>query len=185
VANNQARSRKQNATQSNPRLAMIRASHDARRARKRGEPAEPEPGNNWARVELPVLADTSGPLPGHVPCRTCPKYRLMPVEYGGSPPPFGGLHPDNIEAVQLYRLCRRDSRVGFGGHLLDTMSITDAVNAVEAFALQLGSGLHKRNLIQKIMLIDGVATRVRRKMEETIRNSQENAGGGRRRSREV
>jgi hypothetical protein len=89
--------------------------------------------------------------------------------------------PLRSEGYILITLRRCSSTACAGG----TAAWALAVNAVEAFALQLGSGLHKRNLIQKIMLIDGVATRVRRKMEETIRNSQENAGGGRRRSREV
>jgi hypothetical protein len=152
----------------NPRVARIRASEARRRAKRAGEP-EQEKG--WVSVPLPVVDPTEFVVPAHVPCRTCPKYRLMPVEFGGSPPPFGGLHPRNVEAVQLYRLARRDSRTGMGGHLVDTMSITDAKNAVEAFALQLGSDLHRRNLIQKIMVIDGIATRVRRDLEERLRQA--------------
>jgi hypothetical protein len=162
------------------REVTLEAEHEAKRRKgdadklapgiaKRRKALEEQAPVGSSGVVLPVLdpfyaADIARP-----PCGRCAKMNLMPPEKGGMLAPFGGLHPKNVMAVRLYRMARRDQRDGMSAVLTSTVSATDIWHTLDAFSIEIGGPLARRNLFEKIKFIDWVATDERFRVEEQQR----------------
>lgn len=103
------------------------------------------------------------------PCRQCPKFKLYDKWATER-----GLHPGNEMAVTLYRMCQEDQRVGLfdGAPLTRTLTIDGMCKMLDEFDEHFADSLDRQNCLQKMLLIDQIATEQRAAAEERIRQSK-------------
>lgn len=82
----------------------------------------------------------------------------MSEQRGGLPPPYGGLHPQNLLAVETYQTWARENRAGLAGSLVHTMDAQQAQAAADAVKHELHTGLDRLNLLYKLSLADRAVT---------------------------
>lgn len=108
------------------------------------------------------------PKPASTPCHVCPKHKLFPSNWG--------LNPANELAVEIYRHCEEEQRVGTfeGAALVRTITVSGLKLMLDEYEPFFAHWLDRHNTMKKVLAIDRVATQKRFDEEERVRAAQRN-----------